>query len=104
MKCEFVKAFEAMSMFFENAAALVFKITRLHSSFANKQDAGFVIELDAETGVPFFPKRNRALGQFGVDLVRTISGPDRFADVGRSGQRMGQRAGIDQNNAMATFF
>ena len=84
VKCEFVKAFEAMSVFFQKTAAFVFKIARLHSSFANEQNAGFVIELNSELRVPFFPNRDAALGQFGINLVRAVGGADRLADIGRS--------------------
>jgi hypothetical protein len=63
-----------------------------------------MIELDSEFGVPLSPKLDATFGQRRVILVRPISRADCFADVGRSGEWMGQGTGIDQDDFMSAFF
>ena len=47
-----IESFESMSLFFQYAAAFIYKVSRLHRVLANKQNALFVIKLDAELDVP----------------------------------------------------
>src|SRR6266478_8000615 len=97
MERERIESFESMSLFFQDPAAFIFKIARLHRVLANKQDARFVIKLDPELGIPLSPKFNAPVRERGITFVRTVSRADRFADVGRSSQGMGQGPGVDQD-------
>ena len=101
---ERIESFDAVLAFLQNAAALVFKLARLHCFPANKQDTGFVVELDAELSIPLSPNFNTALRERGVILVCAISRSDCFADIGRSGSRMGQGAGVYQDDFVAALF
>src|SRR5262249_61459625 len=85
-----VKSFKPMLLFLEHSRAFEFEIARLHHVLANKQDAGFMIKLDAEVAVPFSAKINAAFGQLDVKFVRALSGADRLADLGGSGKPLGQ--------------
>ena len=62
-----------------------------------------MIKLGAEFLVPFPPDRNATFGQRGVILIRAVGGADRLADIGGSSERMGDGAGIDQNNCVAAI-
>src|SRR5207248_9966638 len=104
VKGEGIESFEPVSVFLKKPGALVLKAPRLHRSLANKQNAGLVVELDPEIGVPFSPKFDATFRERSVIFVRPVSGADRFADVGRSGGRMGQGTGIDQNDFVSAFF
>ena len=90
-------------MFPEHSRTFEFEIAGPHRLLANKQHAGFVIQLRAEFLVPITPDRNRTIGERGVIFVRAVSGSDRFAHVGRSGERMGQGARIDKDNSVAAI-
>jgi hypothetical protein len=104
MERERIESFESMSLFFQDPAAFIFKVARLHPVLANKQNAGFVIKLDAELHIPLSPKLNAPVRERGVMFVRTVSRADRFADVGRSSQGMGQGPGINQDNFVSACF
>ena len=104
MERERIESFESMSLFFQDPAAFIFKVVRLHSVLANKQNARFVVKLDPELGIPFSPKFNAPFRERGIIFVRTVSCADRFADVGRSSQGMGQGPGINQDNFVSASF
>jgi len=99
-----IESFESMPLFFQDPAALIFKVAGLHRMLANKQNAGLVIELDTKIGVPLSPKRNAAIGQGRVIFVRSVSGADRFADIGRSSEWMGQGTLINKDDLVAACF
>src|SRR5215467_8082400 len=104
MECERIESFEPVPLFFQDPTALIFKIAGLHRVLANEQNARVVIELDAELAVPFSPKLDATLGERSVIFIRTISRSDRFADIGRGGERMRQGTRFDKRNLMAAFF
>jgi hypothetical protein len=93
-----------MSLFFQDPAAFIFKVTRLHRIPANKKNTRFVIKLDAELGIPLSPKFNAPVRERGIIFVRTVSRANRFADIGRSSQGMRQGPGVNQDNFVSTCF
>src|SRR5262249_24948299 len=58
VKSKIIEAFETVSDFFQDAAAFEFETARLHFLLAHEQNAGLVIKLGPEFGVPFAPNRN----------------------------------------------
>src|SRR5467141_1959383 len=99
-----IESFESMPLFFQDSAALTFKVAGLHRILANKQNACLVIEIDTKVNVPLSPKRNAAIGQGRVIFVRSVSGADRFADIGRSGEWVGQRTRVDKDHLVSALF
>jgi hypothetical protein len=63
-----------------------------------------VIEFRAEVSVPLSPNGKATIRHGGINFIRPISGADGLADIGRSGEGMGQGAGIDKDNSMPAFF
>src|SRR5437899_4575066 len=104
MEGEGIEILEPVSTFFEYPAAFVLKIAGLHGLVADEQNARFMIQLGAQIDVPLFPKRNAAIGQLSVRFVRAVSRTDSLADIGRSGERMGQGARIDQHDPVPAPF
>src|SRR5258708_36571419 len=99
-----IESFESMPLFFQDSAALTFKVAGLHRILANKQNACLVIEIDTKVSIPLSPKRNAAIGQGRVIFVRTVSGADRLADISRSGEWMGKWTRVDRDHLGSRLF
>src|SRR5438094_8775739 len=77
-----VDALDPMPASFEQTKTFILKIPRLHRTLTHAKKPNFMIQLDAKLDVPFLPDLARAFGQFGVFLIRSVSGTDNLADIG----------------------
>jgi hypothetical protein len=86
--------------------AVLLQSARRERRAPQEQEAGLVVGLEAEVGVPSPPAFDRALCQRRVHLVRAVLEPYDLADVSRGRERMRQRPRVhegDRVTALAQF-
>src|SRR5512140_3499627 len=82
----------------EQGEALVLEAARLHRGAGEERHAGLVEPRGAPDGVPAPPAVEGALAEQGVILVGAVVAAYDLADVGRLGERVGERARIDEGD------
>src|SRR6478609_9659163 len=98
-----VDALDPMPASFEQTKTFILKIPCLHWTLTHAKKPNFMVQLDAKLDVPLLPDLARAFGQFGVSLIRPVSSTNDLADIGGSGEGMGQRPRINQNDVVTAF-
>lgn len=81
--------------------AVVLEAAARHRVARHEHRARLVEELLAERRVPCAPPFERALHLAGVEVVGAVIHPDGFAHVRRLGERVRDRAGVEQRHAPA---
>src|SRR5690242_21233324 len=98
-----VDALDSMPASLEQTKTFILKIPRLHRTLTRAKKPDFMIQVDTKLDVPLLPDLARALGQFGVFPIRPVSCTNDLADVAGSGEGMGQRARINQDDVVPAF-
>jgi hypothetical protein len=93
-----VEPFDAMAAAGEQGEAVVLELAGPHRGAGEERDAGLVEPGDRPGGVPPAPAVEGALAEQGVILVGAVVAADDLADVGGLGERVGERAGIDEGD------